>query len=107
MASNLDSYESEINALPLSYPLAQIFTIQTKNVEVDSNEIQLNVDEFGEVIADTIEALGLPKTYSNFFESKVLPDLNHIDCMSEKEKLRKNASALQSHIHHLMIPLKR
>ena len=64
-------------------------------MEVDSNEIQLNVDEFDEVIADTVEALGLPKTYSSFFESKMLPDLNHIDCMSKNEKFQKYALVLQ------------
>ena len=64
-------------------------------MEVDLNEIQLNVDELDEVIADTVEALGLPKTYSSFFKSKVLPDLNYIDCMSDKEKFQKYAFVLQ------------
>ena len=76
-------------------------------MEVDSYDIQLNVDKFDEVIADTVEVLGLPKTYSRFFESKVLPDFNHIDCMSEKEKFHKYAFVLQSHMYHLTIPLKR
>ena len=59
-------------------------------MEVDLNEIQLN-DKFDEVIADIVEALGLPKTCSSFFENKVFPDLSHIDCMSEKEKFQKYA----------------
>ena len=65
-------------------------------MEVDLNKIKLNVVEFDEVIAaDTLEALGLPKTYSSFFENKVLPDLSHINCMSEKEKFLKYAFVLQ------------
>ena len=75
-------------------------------MEVGSDEIQLNADEFDEVIADTAEALGLPKTYSSF-ESKVLPEFNHIDCMSEKGKFQKYAFVLQSHMHHWTIPLTR
>ena len=75
-------------------------------MEVISNEIQLNADEFDEVIADTAEVLGLPKSYCSF-ERKVLPHFNHFDCMSEKEKFQKYAYVLQSHMHHLTIPLKR
>ena len=75
-------------------------------MKVDSNEIQLNADEFDKVIADTVEALGLLKTYSSF-ESKVLPDFNHINSISEKEKFQKNAFVLQSHMHDLTTPLKR
>ena len=76
-------------------------------MEVDLNKIQLHVNEFDEVIADTVEALGLPKTYSIFFESKVLPDLNHIDSMSEKKSSRNRPLFYKRHMHHLMIPLKR